>query len=86
MNRYGSNLSPDTTPATVPKKSVSPSSERTFTFVLSYNIVISLTVSLGRPKARSVCDIFPLFMKFNAFDKSTNKIVTSRFFALTPKI
>ena len=35
MNRYGANVSPCRTPATILKKSLSPSGEQTFTFVFA---------------------------------------------------
>ena len=43
INRYGANVSPCSTPATMLKLSVSPSDKRTFTF-----IIMAATVSLGR--------------------------------------
>ena len=40
-----------------------------------------VTVSLERPWARSICSIFFLCIESNALEKSTNKSVTSSFFA-----
>ena len=48
MNRYETKISPCSTPATMSKKSVSPSGERTFSFVFLYSIIMTATVSLGR--------------------------------------
>ena len=50
------------------------------------NIVIAVTVSLGRPYARSICSIFPLSMESNALEKSTKKSFTTIFFAQIPSI
>ena len=49
MNRYGTNVSSCKTPATMSKMSVTPSGEPTFTFVILMNIIMVVTVSLGRP-------------------------------------
>ena len=65
-------------------KSLSPSNEWIFTFVFLFSIIMAATVSLGRPRARSICSIFPLCMALNALDKSTNNSVASRIFARTP--
>ena len=46
-------------------------------------MIIAVTVSLGRPCTKSNYFIFPLCMESNALEKSTNKCVTSKFFALT---
>ena len=74
INRYGSNASPCSRPATMTKSSVSPSGERTFTFMFLYSIIMQL---------RSICSIFPLCMESNALEKWTNYIVASRVFELT---
>ena len=71
MPDYGANVSPCKTPATMSKNSVSPSGE---------SIIITVTVSLMRQYARSVCFILPLSMESNALEKSTNICVASRFF------
>ena len=55
------------------KKSVSPSGERTFTFVFLYSFIMAATVSLGRSYARGICSIFSLCMESNASEKSTSK-------------
>ena len=47
INRYGDNVFPCSTLVTMTKKSVSPSGERTFTFVFLYNIIMSVTFFLG---------------------------------------
>ncbi len=47
---------------------------------------MAATVSFGSPGARSICSIFPLCIESNALEKSTNNIVASSFFALTPSI
>ena len=47
-------------------------------------IIMAVTFSLGRPKARSICSIFPLCMESKALEKSTNWSVSLRFFAQTP--
>ena len=70
MNRYGENVFPCRTPATMSSTSVSPSGVQTFTFVLLYSIILAVTVSLGRPYASSIWPIFPLYMKSSALDKS----------------
>ena len=62
INRYEANASPCSIPATMSKKSVSPSIDRTFTFVFLHSIIMAATVSFGRGTlARSICSIFPLF-------------------------
>ena len=71
MNRYGANVSPCRVPATMSKKSVSPSSEWTFTFMF----LMVATVPLGRPYTKSICSTFPLSMELNALEKSANKSV-----------
>ena len=43
IKRYGANLSLCSTPATVSNYSVSPSVERTFTFVFLYSIIMAAT-------------------------------------------
>ena len=45
---------------------------------------MAATVSFGRPKARRICSIFPLWMESKALVKSTNNIVASRFFESKP--
>ena len=59
---------------------MSPSEERTFTFVSLYYIIMAATISLGRPWAGSIYSILPQFMESEALEKSTNNIVESRFF------
>ena len=44
INRYGANVSPCSTPATILKSSVFPSGERTFTFVFLYCSIMAATV------------------------------------------
>ena len=44
INRFGTNVSPCRTPATMSKKSVSPSDERTLTFVFLMTITMAVTV------------------------------------------
>ena len=44
---------------------------------------MAVTVSLRRPKARSICSIFPLCMESNALEKSPNKSVAAKSFART---
>ena len=73
MNRYGANVSPCRTPATMSKKAVSPSGEWTFTIVFLLSIIMAVIVYLGRPYASCICFIFPLCMESSAFEKSTNK-------------
>ena len=68
MNRYGAELLQQCW------RSLSQSSESTLTFIFLKSIIIVLTVSLGRPYARSICSIFSVCM-----EKSTNKSVASRF-------
>ena len=68
----GVNLSPCQTPGTASKKSVLLSGEQTIAFVSLHCIIIAVTVSLGRQYANGICFIFPLFMKLNALEKSTN--------------
>ena len=41
-------------------------------------------VSFGRPYARRICSIFPLWMESKALVKSTNNIVACMFFTRTP--
>ena len=45
---------------------------------------MAATISFGRPYASGICSIFSLGMESKAFVKSTNNIVTCRFFAFTP--
>ena len=47
---------------------------------------MAATVSLGGPYAIIICFIFPLCMESNALEKSTNNIVSSRFFERTFRI
>ena len=61
------------------KKSVVQSGERTISFELMQSIFIAATVILGRPYLSCICSIFPLCKDLNAFDKSTNSSVASRF-------
>ena len=68
------------------KPFVSTSGERTFTIVFLYSIIMTVTVSLRKPLARSICSIFPLCMESDTLQKSTNNIVASRFFARTSRI
>ena len=82
IKRYWANVSPCSTPATMSKWYVSPSVERTFNFLFLYSIIVAATVSLCRPKARSICSIFLLCMASKAFEKSTNNIIASEFFTL----
>ena len=65
------------------QRSLSPSGERTFTFVSLYRIIMAATVSLRRLLARSICFIFSLCMESNALKKSTNNSVALRFFVRT---
>ena len=56
------------------QRSLCPHSMRqTFTFVFLQSITMAVTVSFGKPKARSICSIFSLCMESNALEKSTNK-------------
>ena len=48
MNRYEANVSPYRRPATVSKKTVSPSSERTLTLLFLLRIIMATAVSLKR--------------------------------------
>ena len=84
MNRYGVNVSSCRTSTTMSKKSVSPSGERTFYLHFFIEIIMAATVSLGRPYSRSICSILPLCIESNSLKKSTNKAITTRFFARTP--
>ena len=45
---------------------------------------MAATLSLDGPSVSSICSIFPLCLESNVLAKSTNNIVASRFFALTP--
>ena len=60
------------------QSSLSPSEERSFTFVFLYSIIMAVNVSLDRPQASCICSIFPLCMESKALEKSTNNIVASR--------
>ncbi len=64
IKRYGASVSPCSTPATMSNYSVSPSGERTFTFVFLLRIIIAAMVSFGRPYASRISSIFPLWMEF----------------------
>ena len=86
IKRRQANVSPCSTPATILKKYVSLSGDRTFTFVFLYSIIMATTVSFGKPWASRICSIFPMWMESKALVKSTNNIVASRFFARTPRI
>ena len=66
------------------KMSASPSGERTLTLALLQSTIMDVTVSLGRPWTRSIYSIFLRCMELNTLKKSTNKGVTSRFFAWVP--
>ena len=55
-------------------------------FMFLQSILIALTVSLGRAYVRKLSSIFPLCIKSNALEKSTNNNVASIFFAHTPMI
>ena len=48
IKRYGANVSPCSTSATMSKYSVSPSGERNFTLMFQKSIIMTATVSLGR--------------------------------------
>ncbi len=63
---------------------MSPSGERTFTFVFLYSIIKSVKVSFGRPYTSSICSIFPLCMESKALEKSTNDLVDLSFFVRSP--
>ena len=80
MNRYGDNVSSCRAPATMSKKSVSPSCEQTLTFVFLYSIIMAVTVSLGDHKLE-VFAPSSLCMESNVFKRSTNERVALRFFA-----
>ena len=80
INRYGARVSP----CSISKKSVSPSGNRTFTFVFLYCVIIAATVSLWISKARSICSIFTLCMESKALERSTNNSIALRFFTWTP--
>ena len=56
------------------KNSVPSSGARTLAFVF----IMTVTVSLGRQFARSICSIFPQCIESNALEKYTNKIIVSR--------
>ena len=86
MNIYAVTVSPCKTIAIMSKKSVSPSGERSITFVFLWSFNIVVTVSLDRLYAWSICSNFPLCMESNALRKSTNYSVASRFFARTPSM
>ena len=45
---------------------------------------MAATVSFGRPYASRICSIFPLWMESKALVKTTNSIVTNKFFARMP--
>ena len=47
MNRNEASVSPCRTPVTMSKKSVSPFGEGTFTFMIFWNIIMAVMVSLG---------------------------------------
>ena len=81
---YGANVSPCSTPAAMLKWSVLPSGERTFTLVFLQSIIMAATVSSGRPHAKGICSIFPLWMESKALVNSTNIIVHCKLFARTP--
>ena len=63
---------------------VSPSGDQTSAFESLWSIIITGTVSSVKLYAISICSIFRLCMESNTLEKSTSKIVTSRFFARTP--
>ena len=77
INRDGANVSPCKTPAA--KKPNVALCEQTIALL---SIIIVVTVSFRRPYAGSICSIFPLCIKSNALEKSTNKSVALRFFCI----
>ena len=86
MKRYGARVSPCSTPATISKKFVSPSGDRTMAQLLRYNIIMAFTVSIGIPYAVSISFIFPRCIESNAFEKSMNSNTAWRFLDLTPSM
>ena len=73
INRYGANVSPCITYMTMSKKSVSSSSEQTFTFVFLYSIILAVMVSLGPggniSQSSSCMDIYHPSQKPSKLDK-----------------
>ena len=59
---------------------VSPSGER---FVFLWNVIIRVTIYLGKSFTKSICYIFPACMESNVLEKSANNNVASRFFTRT---
>ena len=58
---------------TMQKKSISLAVKQTIALGFLKNIIIAVTVSLGRPEAKSIYIIFLLRIKSNAQKKSTAK-------------
>ena len=83
INRYGADESPYSTSPAMSKESMSPSSERTFTFVFLSSTIMAATVSLGDRRLEIFCSISPLCKESNALQKSINKCWL-RFFTRTP--
>ena len=74
------------THATMSKKSELLSEELTIDFLFGSNVIIAVKVSFTTHYAGSIYFIFLLCMESNALEKSSNKCVTSRFFACTPSM
>ena len=85
INRLGAYVLPCRTPATIPKKSMSPSSEQTdFQIFIKHHYGSNSYFGEEGLYAKSIYSIFPLCMESNVLEKFTNNSIVLRFFARPP--
>ena len=73
INIYATNVIPCKNPASMSKKLIFSSDEQTLAFVFIESIIIAVAVSFWRLYVRIICSFFPLCIKSNILEKSTNK-------------